>query len=76
MPDETDWIVLGDYNFIRGPADRNKPGGDINDMILFNDAINILGLIELPLEGRKFTWSNMQQDPLLEKLDWVFTSAS
>jgi hypothetical protein len=45
-------------------------------MILFNDAINRLGLIELPLKGRKFTWSNMQQDPLLEKLDWVFTSAS
>jgi hypothetical protein len=73
MPDETDWIVLGDFNFIRGPEDRNKPGGDINDMILFNDAINRLGLIELPLKGRKFTWSNMQQDPLLEKLDWVFT---
>jgi hypothetical protein len=76
MPDETDWIVLGDFNFIRGPEDRNKPGGDINDMILFNDAINRLGLIEPPLKGRKITWSNMQQDPLLEKLDWVFTSAS
>jgi hypothetical protein len=76
MPYESDWIVLGDFNFIRGPEDKNKPGGDINDMILFNDAINRLGLIELPLKGRKFTWSNMQQDPLLEKLDWVFTSAS
>jgi hypothetical protein len=76
MPDDTDWIVLGDFNFIRGPEDRNKPRGDINDMLLFNHAINRLGLIELPLKGIKFTWSNMQQDPLLEKLDWVFTSAS
>jgi hypothetical protein len=25
-----------------------------------------LGLIELPLKGRAFTWSNMQNDPLLE----------
>jgi hypothetical protein len=32
--------------------------------------------VELPLKGRKFTWSNMQQDPLLEKFDWFFTSAS
>jgi hypothetical protein len=33
-----------------------------------------LGLIELPLKGRSFTWSNMQTDPLLEQLDWFFTS--
>jgi len=35
-----------------------------------------LGLNEIVLQGRKFTWSNMQQPPLLEKLDWVFTSNS
>jgi len=36
--------------------------------------IGQLGLVELPLKGRSFTWSNMQQDPLLEQLDWFFTS--
>jgi hypothetical protein len=76
MPDNTDWIIMGDFNFIRKPSDRNKPGGDVNEMLLFNDVISNLGLVELPLKGRKFTWSNMQQDPLLEKLDWFFTSAS
>ena len=45
-------------------------------MLIFNEAISNLGLIELPLKGRKFTWSNMQHDPLLEKLDWFFTSAT
>jgi hypothetical protein len=35
-----------------------------------------LGIIELPLKGRKFTWSNLQSNPLLEKLDWFFTSSS
>ena len=76
MPDENDWIIMGDLNFMRSPEDRNKPGGDINDMLLFNAAISNLGLIELPIKGRRFTWSNMQQDPLLEKLDWFFTSES
>ena len=76
MPNNTDWIVMGDFNFIRKPDDRNKPGGDINNMLLFNEAISKLGLIELPLKGRKYTWSNMQQDPLLERLDWFFTSDS
>jgi exonuclease III len=76
VPNETDWIIMGDFNFISQPSDRNKPHGDVNDMLIFNEAISNLGLIELPMKGRKFTWSNKQQDPLLEKLDWFFTSAS
>jgi hypothetical protein len=76
MPEDTDWIIMGDFNFIRNPNDRNKQGGNVNEMLMFNDAISKLGLVELPLKGRKYTWSNMQRDPLLEKLDWVFTSSS
>ena len=41
----------------------------MQDTLLFNDVIGHLGLIELPLKGRSFTWSNMHQDPLLEQLD-------
>ena len=52
MPDDVDWIVMGDFNFIRSPEDRNRPGGDVNQMLLFNEAISNLGLIELPLKGR------------------------
>src|SRR3954471_22813913 len=69
MPDDLDWLIVGDFNFCRQPSDINKLGGDVNGMLLFNEAINNLGLIELPLKGRKFTWSNMQKDPLLERLD-------
>ena len=67
---------MGDFNFIRSPEDRNRPGGDVNQMLLFNEAISNLGLIELPLKGRQFSWSNMQDSHLLEKLDWFFTSAA
>lgn len=45
-------------------------------MLLFNNAINSLGLVELPLFGRKYTWTNKQSSPLLERLDWFFTSSS
>jgi hypothetical protein len=44
--------------------------------MVFNDAIGHLGLVELPLKGRAFTWSNMQANPLLEQLDWFFTSVN
>ena len=44
---------------------------------MFNDAISFVGLNEIELIGRKFTWSNQQHpSPLLEKLDWVFSNAA
>lgn len=64
-----DWVLVGDFNFIRYPNDRNKPGGSANDMLLFNDIIQHLDLVDIPIEGRQYTWRNMQEDPLLEKLD-------
>ena len=72
----SNWLLVGDFNFIRSSDNRNRPGGDVNDMFLFNDVIGHLGLVGLPLKGRAYTWSNMQEDPLLEKLDWFFTSAN
>ena len=75
IPDGELWLFLGDFNFIRSQENRNAPGGDVNDMFIFNELIDHLGLLELPLKGRSFTWSNMQQIPLLEQLDWFFTTA-
>lgn len=69
------WMILGDFNYIRGPDNRNKPGGDTNSMMTFNNIIINLDLVEIPLKGRSFTWSNQQESPLLEKLDWIFTSS-
>jgi hypothetical protein len=76
MDDEENWIFLGDFNFYHSLSNRNKPGGCLSDTFIFNDAIGHLGLIELPLKGRAYTWSNMQADPLLEQLDWFFTSSN
>ena len=76
MEPEQKWLLLGDFNFIRSMDNRNLPGGDVNDIFIFNEIIGHLGLLELPLKGRRFTWSNMQDVPLLEQLDWFFTSAS
>lgn len=74
MPDEIEWLVVGDFNLMRKPEDRNKEGGDTNEMFMFNDAISALGWNEIVLQGRKYTWSNMQPSNLLQKIDWVFSS--
>jgi hypothetical protein len=34
------WVVVGDSNLIRSPENRNKPGGNANEMLLFNDIIS------------------------------------
>jgi hypothetical protein len=59
------------------PNDRNKPSGDINDMMLSGETINSSELIEQALMGRKYALINMHQDALLKKMfDWLFTSTS
>jgi hypothetical protein len=42
--------------------------------ILIPPLLSSLGLTEIPLHGRKFTWINKQHLPLLERLDWFFIS--
>jgi hypothetical protein len=69
IPHHDNWHLMGDFNFIRSMDNRNKPGADMNDIFLFNSIISHLGLVELPLKGRAFTWSNMQDSPLLQQID-------
>ena len=69
MPDGYPWILVGYFNLTRSLDNRNRPGGDINEMFMFNEAISALGLVELPLTGRKYTRTNKQNPPLLERLD-------
>jgi mannosylglycoprotein endo-beta-mannosidase len=74
MPIDTKWLIVGDFNLMRSPDNRNKHGGNLQEMFAFNEAISKLRLVELPLKGCKFTWTNKQHSPLLERLDWFFTS--
>jgi hypothetical protein len=68
--------MIGDFNFYRSEQNRNKSGGNFNDSNIFNNIISHLGLIELPIKGRSYPWSNMQESPLLEQIDWFFTSVA
>jgi exonuclease III len=69
ISDDVDWLLVGDFNLIWRPSDHNKPSGNIQDMLRFNDAISHLRLEELQLVGNRYTWTNMQSSPLLERLD-------
>jgi hypothetical protein len=64
-------MIMGDFHFYL--QDGNKDGGNMQDIMVFNEVISNLGLQEIPLKERNYTWSNMQQNPILEQFDWCFT---
>jgi exonuclease III len=68
------WIIAGDFNLTRDPADRNNDNFSLSEATMFNDAINNLCLFELPLMDRHYTWSNRRDVPTLVRLDRVFVN--
>jgi len=71
-PHNTPWIICGDFNMIRYAREKNNPNFRHAEVELFNDCINDMCLIELPLLDRKYTWSNKHSTPTLERLDRAF----
>lgn len=70
------WVILGDFNLIRYPPEKNNDRFDRRLENAFNDTIRSLGLIELPLSDRRFTWTNRRDPPTLARLDRVFVNTS
>ena len=64
------WLVISTSIEL---SHRNRDGGNMNDITIFNEIISNLGLMEIPVKASNFTWSNMQSLPL-EQIDWVFTT--
>jgi len=61
------WILLGDFNLVRQPADKSN--GIINSALAdaFNQTIDELAVTEVNLCDRCFTWTNKQLFPILAK---------
>lgn len=71
-PHHTPWMISGDFNMIRFSHEKNNANFRFAEAEAFNDCINDMSLIELPLTDRSFTWSNKRSRPTLERLDRVF----
>jgi hypothetical protein len=56
MDPEEDWMIIGDFNFYRTPINRNRGGGNYNDMEIFNSITSQLGLMEIPLKVRNYIY--------------------
>jgi endonuclease/exonuclease/phosphatase family metal-dependent hydrolase len=65
-------MLSGDFNMIRYPHEKNNSNFRFAEAESFNECVNDMNLIELPLLDRGFTWSNRRASPTLERLDRVF----
>jgi hypothetical protein len=62
-------MIVGDFNLLSAPSDKNNSNFNAALASSFNDAIRTLALFELPLLDRRYTWTNKRDTPVLARLD-------
>jgi hypothetical protein len=67
-------MVIGDFNLVRAPIDKNFGAFNASEAHMFNDVVNRIRLIEIPLLDRSYTWSNKRANPTLVRLDRCFVN--
>ena len=65
----TPWCVGGDFNVTRFPSERSGAEHFTPRMTDFSEFIFSLGLMDILLEGGKFTWSNNRETPAMSRID-------
>jgi hypothetical protein len=74
------WCVAGDFNAVREPTERRGVsttalGSRSGEMREFNDFIDELELVDLPLIGRRFTWCH-PNGISMSRLDRILISST
>jgi hypothetical protein len=72
--DDVPTLLGGDFNILRYSSEKNKLFNGNRYCDLFNWIINSYELREIDMSGGKYTWSNNQVDPTLEKLDRILVN--
>jgi hypothetical protein len=67
-------LIGGDFNIVRYTEERNRTHALNRYSDMFNTLINFHELREIVMTGGLYTWSNNQEDPILEKLDTILAS--
>lgn len=70
-----EWTVLGDFNVLLSADNKTGPTTSISDILKFREVVHELGLVDLPILNKSFTWTNGRCAPTLERLDRAFVSS-
>jgi exonuclease III len=69
------WCVGGDFNVVRFPSERMGSVAFSQAMYNFSDFIAVNGLIDTPLSGGNYTWSNNREVASMSRIDrFLFTA--
>ncbi|KAL4320202.1 hypothetical protein GQ457_18G015870 [Hibiscus cannabinus] len=68
-------IVGGDFNVVRTKEEKIGVSFHKKTMREFSDFIETMSLVDIPLSGGRFTWSNFREDPSFSRLDRFLISA-
>ncbi len=63
------WVKCGDFNMTKNLQEKRGRSWSGRLMDLFSGMVNELEMIDLPMSNQMYTWSNMQSNPSLAKLD-------
>lgn len=74
--DDTPWIIAGDFNTTLEMQDGNSTNQDMRWPIEFQNCLSELGLQDIRMEGRTYTWSNTREQPAMAKLDRFLISVA
>ncbi len=68
------WSLLGDFNVLLSLRDKNGPPSSLFDILDFKSVVSDIGLIDLPIVNKSFTWTNGGRLHTLERLDRALVS--
>lgn len=66
------WLILEDFNLIYRAQDKNNNRVNLTLLNGFRSTIDNLMLVPIELKGKKYTWTNDQQNPTMTKIDHFF----
>ena len=68
------WCYFGDFNIVRFPSEHRGETRLTLAMEKFSEFIEDLNLVDLPLEGGRYTWSSGTDQPAMSKIDRVLVT--
>lgn len=69
LNDDMLWMLCGDFNTTLNIEDRSNQQQSWSENLRFASVISELNLMNLNLQGRRFTWLNARENPTMVRLD-------